>query len=644
MTPLKTVTCNAATPAPVHLPVFSHREEILKAVRSSQITILTGETGSGKTTGIAQILFEAGYDQIRITQPRISAATSVAEFVAKNLCQEIGDSVGYKTSLHKCVSKNTQILFITDGLQLAQEAHGHGIPNREDCVIVIDEHHERSTNIDALVAVLIKRIKKGARFRLVFSSATADVVRLKSWLAPILGQSIPHVHVSGRTFPVTENLIPADAALEATLRELQNGRNVLVFQPGVKQIEAFCEDLYKAGIDAEILPLHAKLSKPDQDKVFVAYPRPKVVVATNIAQTSITISDLDVVVDTGLERHPVVDDYGAPGLTMALTSRADCDQRKGRCGRTRPGTYYLAGAPRDCRRDFPLVEINSSNLEGLVLRLKAGGYKPERLQWLDAPCAKQLELARDRLKMLKATKGNGQLTKIGHEMVRLPLEPSYGRMVCEASRRGVLPDVLVMVAIASTGALLFDADDRRFKDMAYAYDSNFIFTKDIFLDTFRDERIEEPADLDDWLEDKGIAVQHYRRAKELYLGLCKSFNLPEWQGFGAITKEKDMLACIFAGLWPYGVWQVRGQYAVDIAGNHRLISQHSAVPEENQLIVGEPFNLTKDNGETLYLLQRVSVVPKKVVREVLPYGGLKNLPAPKAQKELKKPKKGKKNR
>ena len=309
---------------PVELPVFSHREEILKAVRSSQVSVLTGETGSGKTTGIAQILHEAGYSYIRITQPRIAAATSVAEFVAQALGQEVGDAVGYQTSLYKNFSDNTSVTFITDGLQLAQEVHGHGVPNREDCVVVIDEHHERSTNIDALVAFLLRRISRGARFRLVFSSATADVKRLKEWLEPMMGEVIPHVHVSGRTYPVQEHHIHERDVLDTTVQELMHGRNVLVFQPGVKEIETFCEELRQTGVDAEILRLHSKLSKVEQDRVFKRYDRPKVVVATNIAQTSITIADLDVVVDTGLERRPMVDIFGAQGLTLSLTSRADC--------------------------------------------------------------------------------------------------------------------------------------------------------------------------------------------------------------------------------------------------------------------------------------------------------------------------------
>lgn len=621
---------------PAVLPVFSHEEEILKAVRSSQVTILTGETGSGKTTGIAQILYKAGYDQVRITQPRITAATTVAGFVASALGQKVGDAVGYQTSLHKCYGDNTKVTFITDGLQLAQEVHGHGIPNREDCVVVIDEHHERSKNIDALVAVLLRRIQKGASFRLVFSSATADVKRLKDWLEPLFGCLIPHVHVSGRTFPVEEHHINQRDVLNTTVEEVMHGRNVLVFQPGVKQIEAFCEKLEKTGLDMEILPLYSNLSKADRDRVFRSYSRPKVVVATNIAQTSITIPDLDVVVDTGLERRPTVDDFGNPGLTMALTSRADCDQRKGRCGRTRPGTYYLAGAPRERRRAFPVVDINSSNLEGLVLRLKRGRLRPESLSWLDRPCQKQLRLARERLRLMGATKGNGHLTPLGEEMAAYPLDPCYARALCEARRRGALPDVLVMVAVASSGNLLFDPEEEPLVDRACQYDSDFIFMKDLFIETYFEERIEQPANLDRWLQDKGIVPQHYRRAKDLYLNLCEQTNTLSWEGFGSITKEKDMLACIFAGFWPYGVWQVRGQYAVDLAGNHRLLSKFSALPEDGQLIVGEPFNLSEEEDFRLFLLQRTSVVTKKVAREVLPRGGLKSLPPPKVQPELQK--------
>ena len=625
---------NFAQSPPAVLPVFAHRAEILKVVRSSQVCILTGETGSGKSTGLAQILFEAGYTRTHITQPRITAATTLAEFVAQSLGQEVGRSVGYMTSLHKSFSDESKVIFITDGLQLAHEVHGNGIPDREDCVIVIDEHHERSQNIDALVAILLKRIKHGARFRIVFSSATADVKRLKAWLEPIFAQEIPHVHVNGRTFPVEEHLIHNTDVLGTTVEELMHGNNVLVFQPGVKQIEDFCEQLEKTGLDIEILPLYSALSKVDRDKVFRAYDRPKVVVATNIAQTSITIPDLDVVVDTGLERRPVVDAWGNAGLTMALTSRADCDQRKGRCGRTRPGTYYLAGTPRERRRPFPLVAMNTTNLEGLVLRLKKGGYRPESLEWLDVPDKGQLACARKRLSLLGATKGNGQLTKLGEEMVGYPLDPCYARMVCEAERRGVLPDVLVMAAVASTGGLLFDPDDERFEDKVACYESDFILMKDVFIDTFYQQRIQEPANLDRWLEDEGIKPQHYRRAMDLYLGLCDKTGTIPFEGFGPVTKEKDMLASVFTGLWPYGVWQVQGEHAVDIAGNHRQISKYSAAPQ-GQVVVGEPFNLHDGEGFDLYLLQRVSVVSRKIAKECLK-DGFKSLPPPPVQSALQK--------
>ena len=609
---------NNLTADPAVLPVFAYRAEILKVLRTSQVLILSGETGSGKSTGLARISHDAGYTTL-ISQPRIPAATSLAEFVALALGQKVGQSVGYNTSLNKCYGDESQVIFITDGLQLNKEVHADGIPDREDCMVVIDEHHERSQNIDGLSGVLLERIKRGAKFRLVFSSATAEVERLKEWLAPIFGQEIPHVHISGRTFPIEEHLIGAHEVLCTTVEHLMHGSNVLVFQPGVKQIDAFCEQLKKTGLDIEILPLHSGLSKSDKDRVFRSYSRPKVVVATSIAQTSITLADLNVVVDTGLERRPVVDAWGNAGLTMALTSRATCDQRKGRCGRTSPGIYYLAGTPRERRRAFPLVAMNTTNLDGLVLRLKKGNYRPEKMEWLDKPNKSQLASSRRRLKQMGATKGNGRLTPRGERMAAYPVDPCYARMICEAKDRGVLPDVLAMVAVASTdNKPLFDPEDERFEDRIACYSSDFILMKDVFIETYHQQCIQEPADLDRWLEGEGIRPQHYRRALELYLSLCKKTDTLCFEGFSASNKEKDMLASIYAGLCPYGVWRVQGEHAVDTAGNHRQLSKYSARPEEGTWVVGEPFNLHDGEGFDLYLLQRVSVVSKQIVKGVLP--------------------------
>jgi len=358
-------------------------------------------------------------------------------------------------------------------------------------------------------------------------------------------------------------------------------------------------------------------------------------VATNIAQTSITIPDLDVVVDLGLERRPTVDKYGVPGLAKTLTSKADCDQRKGRCGRVRPGEAYLAGTPRERRRDFPIPAINASQLDGLVLRLARGRFVPERMQWLDAPNKEQLEVSRKRLQLLGALNKGGKLTKIGEEMVTLPLDPTYARMICEAQRRDVLEDVLVMVAVASTGRALYDTNDDSLVAQANAYDSDFMLMKDIFVDTYRDLQIANPKDADAWLEKRGIIPRRFHRAYDLYVALCEQMGVTPFEGFKAITKEKDMLASIFSGLWVYGVWRVEGRHGVDMAGNRRLLSAEGAKPESGKLIIGEPFNLFEGRELQLYLLQRVTAVSRKIVNEVLP-NGMASLPVPPMQPELQK--------
>ncbi len=630
------------TSFPPDLPVSNHVEEILAMIRYNQVSILTGETGSGKSTGLAHMLFNAGYKVTRNTQPRITAATSVAEFVASTLDTQVGQHVGYMSSLLKETSANTKVTFITDGLQLAQEVHGHGIPDGEDSVIIIDEHHERSVNIDALVAVLLERIKNGAKFRLVFSSATADVERLQAWLTPILGGEIPHTHIKGRTFPIVDNLIHEDDVMDRVRTSVIEDKNILIVLPGVREVLHWCDMVESEDLGVEILPLYADLSKGDRDRVFKTdYGKPKVVIATNIAKTSITIPDLDVVIDFGLERRSTVDQCGVRGLIMGNTSKADCLQVQGRCGRTNHGEYYLVGMPMGKRKKFRKPDIHTSQLDNIVLQLAKGGFNPDKMEWIDAPPPAQIAASRKRLTMLGALSKNGKLSKIGEKMVTFPVDPTYARMLYEAIQRGVLADILVMVAVASMGKSIYDTSNDAFKAMRKAHDNDFFLQRDLFVDTQTELEINPKEDPEKWMEEQGIIPRRFYRALDLYNALCEQMGVTPFTSFATVNKEKDILASVFSGFWVYGVWQVEGQYAVDMTGNRRMLSRNGAAPEDGTLIVGTPFNLIEAADKKFYFLQQVSTVTDKVIKEVLA-NGWDDIPTPSQQAELQKPAKAKK--
>jgi HrpA-like RNA helicase len=627
------------------LPVFAHRAEIVAAIRGNRITIVTGETGSGKTTGLAHLLLDEQFKQVVITQPRITAATSVAEYVARTRGEKVGQTVGYHSSLYREDSPLTRVMFRTDGLQLARESAGHGIPDDPECVLIIDEHHERSINIDALLALALERLRNGGKFRLVIMSATAEVERLKAFLAPHFG-SVPHVHIAGRTFPVRFEQRTASDLVPTTIRQLQKGHNVLVFLPGMKEIEAVCDALFQSGVDAEVLPLYADLSKAEKDLAFASYTRPKVVVATNVAQTSITIPDIDVVVDSGLERVPTLDKNGVPGLMLADTSKADCLQRMGRAGRTKPGTYFLCGAPFEMREAHPAPEIHTNRLDGMVLRLLATGTTPEKLLFMDVPRKRHLHLARQRLQQLGAlTKGGNLLTAVGKRMLAYPLDPEYARMMVEAHNRDVVTDMLAALACASVGGIMDVRALSASGGKPRYHDSDLLAQKDIFLDLCRDitlQKLSGPT-LEEALENADVVARRFHRAVDVYHKLCELEGKTPFSEQRPLSKLKDMVASIAAGLWPWGVWVASGRHATDAAGKARLISKASFVSADGVVVVGEPFNLETADGEDLALLQNLTVVSLRTLEQVIPEEAYADM-LPKAGKRHRSPDKGKKPR
>ncbi|MBI1362412.1 MAG: hypothetical protein GC134_00315 [Proteobacteria bacterium] len=610
------------------LPVFAHRDEILAAIKANSITIVTGETGSGKTTGLANLLLDdAFFTEVVITQPRITAATSVAEYVARMRGEKVGQSVGYHSSLYRVIGPDTRVVFRTDGLQLAREAGGHGIADNSSCVLIIDEHHERSINIDALLALALERLRKGEKFRLVIMSATAEVERLKAFLAPHFG-TVPHVHIAGRTFPVQFEQRTASDLVPTTIKQLKKGHNVLVFLPGVREIEAVCEALSQSGVDAEVLPLYADLSKEEKDLAFASYSRPKVVVATNVAQTSITIPDIDSVVDSGLERVPTLDKQGVPGLMLADTSKADCIQRMGRAGRTKPGTYFLCGGLFDRREAHPAPEIHTNRLDGVLLRLLSTGITPEKMLFMDAPRKRHLALGRERLQQLGALmKGGKKLTNTGEKMLAYPLDPEYARMMVEAKNRDVVTDLLAALACASVGGILDMRSLSEYGGKSRHHDSDLLAQKDIFLELCRDITLKNLVGdaIDAHLADNDVVPRRFHRAMDVYFKLCETEQKIPFSEQKPLSKQKDMIASIAAGLWPWGVWMANGRHATNAAGETRLISKASFVSAAGDLVVGEPFNLETSGGEDLALLQNLTVVSLRTLEQILPEDGAKDL-------------------
>lgn len=425
------------------LPILDHAAEILAAVERERAVVLTAPTGAGKSTEVPRLLMEQGY-RVVVTEPRVLAARSLALRVAACRGEEVGNVVGYRTAHERADSRHSRITYCTDGLQLVRELVGH-THNRD--VLIVDEFHERNLNQDVLLAWAKRTLEKDPAFKLIVMSATVDAERLSHYLG-----GAPVVHAPGRTFPI-RHLPPGDSIEDDAEMLLSQGRNVLIFQPGKREIRQCIAALRARGVDAELLELHRDLTLAQQQACFSEYPRPKCVVATNIAEASITINDVDVI-DSG-QRRLIRTVGGVQGLYTEWISVAERDQRAGRAGRTRPGIAIdHCPLPDSAREQYPLPEISRLQLANAVLRVRASAKVGiEELSFLDSPPRAEIPAARRSLISLECFDGVGEVTDIGREVARLPVSVNLGRMLVEAAREGVLREAIAVAALIEVGGI-----------------------------------------------------------------------------------------------------------------------------------------------------------------------------------------------
>lgn len=467
------------------LPIFAKMEEILAAVRKNQVTIVIGETGSGKSTQLPGFLYANGIARtgaIAITEPRRIAAVSLARFVARELDVTLGAEVGYKVRFDNKTSAKTEIKFLTDGMLLREAVENPDLANYS--VIMVDEAHERNTNIDLILGLLKRLIKKRPEFKVIISSATIDAKKFSAYFG-----GAPVVEVSGRLHPIT--VIYDDRNLEedsndamarvvaekvTAIHHCEGDGDVLIFLPGEDVINLTSDELEKQELrNAVILPVHGKISPEDQQKVFAEYPgQRKIVLATNIAETSITIDGVVYVVDSGFikEMHfrPL---SGIPSLDVVKHSQSGCNQRAGRAGRTRPGVCYRLYSEADFK-ERPLhtePEIKRTSLAGLVLQMEAMGIAdvPD-FDFIDPP---EKDVFREAYGVLVAlgalVKGKSGLTELGKAMAALPLEPAIARMLLEAEKHGCTQSVATVAAFFSLPKGVFSRPKGKENDADYAH-------------------------------------------------------------------------------------------------------------------------------------------------------------------------------
>ncbi|MBF5043294.1 ATP-dependent RNA helicase HrpA [Aggregicoccus sp. 17bor-14] len=442
---------------PPELPISARVEDITQAIRAHQVVIVAGATGSGKTTQLPKVLLAMGRGrprQIGVTQPRRIAATSVAARVARELGTELGTDVGYQIRFEDRSTRSTAVKFMTDGVLLAQ-IHSDPLLRRYD-TIVLDEAHERSLTIDFLLGWLKRLLPQRPDLKVVVSSATIETERFSRFFG-----GAPVIQVEGRTFPVDvlyepppdeAELPDAVADAVANVLSLDPDGDVLVFLPGEREIRETESALNARSLRGTVVqPLYARLSAAEQSRVFASIPERRVILATNVAETSVTLPGIVYVVDTGVARLSRYDPRsGTTRLHIEPISQASADQRKGRCGRVREGIcvrlYDEAGFTS--RPAFTDPEIKRTGLAGVILRMKSLDLGDvEDFPFLDPPQSKAIAEGWRVLEELGAIEGKERtLTPLGHQLARFPVDPRIARMILAGAEYGCLDEVLIVAA------------------------------------------------------------------------------------------------------------------------------------------------------------------------------------------------------
>lgn len=458
------------------LPVYEQKQRILDTLKDNQVIVVQSPTGSGKTTQIPVILYEAGYAQsgtIAVTQPRRIAALSVSEFISKQLNTTYPGLVGYKMRFEDKTDATTKIKIMTDGILLQEMKLDPWLSKYS--VIMVDEAHERSLNIDFVLGLLKRVLAERKDFRVIVSSATMNAEAFSAYF-----DGCPIVTIDTITYPVTivydTPSIPAstisEAATDALLTKICNTVDrilannepggILIFLPGEKIIKDCLWKLDHSPFSRKIhtLPLYGRLAKEEQEKVFDPAPfgKKKVIISTNIAETSVTISDITTVIDAGLAK---LNFYNPRTFTSSLNetaiSKASCNQRKGRAGRTQPGICYRLYSRKDydTRPMYTTEEIYRTDLSEVVLRMAELGITDfQNFDFISPPGIEGIIGAVDTLNMLKALDSDNTLSSIGKLMVEFPLEPRISRIIIEAIMKypNVLEEALIAAAFLSANS------------------------------------------------------------------------------------------------------------------------------------------------------------------------------------------------
>lgn len=634
------------------LPVLDHAAEILAAITAGETALVVADTGAGKSTRIPRMLVEAGY-RVLVTEPRRIAARALATYVAAEMGVPLGGLVGYHVGrAEPMAGPETRLLYVTDALALVRElmAAGGGYD-----VLVIDEAHEWSLPIEVLLAWARGEIARGAPFKLVLLSATIDAGPLATYLGTP-DRPAPVVMVPGREHPI-EDRAPCrrgydlSSVLTAMAEEIgplaRAGRNVLAFVPGKGEIDQLSALLEEHPL--LVLPLHGGLTQEEQDRCFLIYDQPICIVATNIAQTSLTINGVDAVVDSGFERR-VETSSGVEGIYLGLISRASARQRRGRAGRTRPG-IYIDHAPAGPRELYSVPEIQRVLLDQAVLRLACAGLDAAALTFMHQPAPAEIVQAKRTLFNLGAMTAAGAVTAMGATIAKLPVSVRAGRALVEASRRGgraLLREVALACALADVGGIGEDrARDEHGRVRWRRFLGRDLLESDVLAQIHAFHAV-DGLDDDDELEAAGFRPKKVKEAREQLVEIDEATREVLGSGADPLAASafgRAVVLCMAAGqvdqlrcrTWDGRGWPAFGPDARRIARESVVDpgprqeddayddpmdgeweGSKSPPPAPPLWVVGIPFDIGGRRGEPIRVLRFVSVVDPEEVLELAP--------------------------
>ncbi|OBT52331.1 hypothetical protein VE04_07626, partial [Pseudogymnoascus sp. 24MN13] len=461
-----------------YLPAFAVREDLLRVIRDNQVVIVAGETGSGKTTQLTQFLYEDGYGKrgmIGCTQPRRVAAMSVAKRVSEEMECKLGSTVGYAIRFEDCTSKETVIKYMTDGVLLRESLNEPDL-DRYSCVIM-DEAHERALNTDVLMGLFKKVLARRRDLKLIVTSATMNSKRFSDFYG-----GAPEFFIPGRTFPVdvmfhrspVEDYVDQAVQQVLAIHVSMGAGDILVFMTGQEDIECTCEliqDRLNALNDPpklSILPIYSQMPADLQAKIFdrAAPGVRKVIVATNIAETSLTVDGIMYVVDAGYSKLKVYNPrMGMDTLQITPISQANASQRSGRAGRTGPGKafrLFTEAAYKDELYIQTIPEIQRTNLSNTVLLLKSLGVKDLLdFDFMDPPPQDTITTSLFDLWALGALRDIGDLTDVGLKMTPFPMDPSLAKLLITSEEYGCSEEMLTIVSMLSVPSIFYRPKERQ---------------------------------------------------------------------------------------------------------------------------------------------------------------------------------------